>query len=426
MSIKRPRGTNDILPDVSADWYWLEEEIRKLCRMFNYQEIRTPIFEYTELFQRGVGQTTDIVQKEMYTFMDRGNRSITLRPEGTAAVVRAYLENKLYNQQLPIKLFYIGPMFRYDRPQTGRYRQFHQFGVEVIGSAHPAVDAEVIYTAMEFYKRLGLKDITLLVNSVGCPACRPIHKKSVSEYLQPHYEQLCETCQDRYEKNPLRIMDCKNPKCQELVADAPSIINSLCEECSSHFKEVLNYLKIINIEYKIDERLVRGLDYYTKTAFEITVDDLGAQNAIGGGGRYDYLISECDGPDTPAIGFALGMERILLTLKNQGKKIVVDNYPMVYAVGLGKQAEPVVFELVQKLRSKGISTEMDLMGRSLKAQMKFADKLGAKYTIIIGQEELEKNMLLVKNMQTGEQKLIDLDKTVNYLLEQQGGNNNGK
>ncbi len=418
MLTKRPRGTNDILPDTSDKWQWIEQEARELCEQFGYKEIRTPIFEHTELFQRGVGETTDIVQKEMYTFLDRGQRSITLRPESTASVVRAYLENKLYNGPQPTKLFYIGPMFRYDRPQSGRYRQFHQFGIEVLGSAHPAIDAEVVYAAMQFYKRLGVQNTTLHINSVGCPQCRPVHKRSVTEYLEPFFEELCSTCQSRYEKNPLRIMDCKNDKCQELAKDAPTVTQNLCGECETHFGRVLDYLNVVEVKYEIDEHLVRGLDYYTGTAFEITAEELGAQNTICGGGRYDFLVRECGGQDTPGIGFALGLERVLLTLENQGVEPRASKMPVVFIAGLGEETQKHVFNLAQRIRRSGLTAEMDFMDRSLKAQMKFSNKLNAAFTVIIGEEEIESGKVTVKNMMTAEQSLINMDDLENYLARQ--------
>ncbi|MEW6621732.1 MAG: histidine--tRNA ligase [Bacillota bacterium] len=421
MLTKRPRGTNDILPGESMKWQWLEEQARSLCRKFGYQEIRTPMFEHTELFQRGVGETTDIVQKEMYTFLDRGGRSVTLRPENTAAVVRAYLENKLYSEPQPTKVFYIGPMFRYDRPQAGRFRQFHQFGIEAIGSTHPAIDAEVIYIAMEFYRTIGVKDAALHINSVGCPKCRPVHKKEVISYLQPYYKDLCDTCQGRYEKNPLRIMDCKAPRCQEIARNAPTVTQNLCKNCRTNFEMVLEYLTMVGVSYQINEHLVRGLDYYTGTAFEINVSELGAQNSIGGGGRYDYLVKEIGGEHTPSTGFALGLERILLTLKNQGIDIIYPVVPLIYIVGVGENAQMQVFKIAQQVRNLGFAAEMDFMNRSIKAQMKMADKLKAKYAVIIGDEELVSNKATIRNMETGEQVIIDLKTLEKYITSQLAG-----
>ncbi|HWJ02606.1 MAG TPA: histidine--tRNA ligase, partial [Verrucomicrobiae bacterium] len=310
MLTQRPKGTNDILPGQVEKWHYVEDIIRQICREYGYQEVRTPVFEHTELFQRGVGETTDIVEKEMYTFVDKGERSITLRPEGTAGVCRAYAENKLYANPQPVKVYYVGPMFRYEKPQAGRFRQFNQFGIEVFGTVNPAVDAEVISLAMDFYERLGLKGLEVHINSVGCKKCRPVHKVKLQEFLKARLEKFCPNCQGRFERNPLRMLDCKSPICQELSAGAPTTTQCLCEDCADHFEKVKGYLDRVGVRYRVNERLVRGLDYYTKTAFEIMVEEIGAQSAICGGGRYDGLIEEIGGPPTPGIGFALGMERI--------------------------------------------------------------------------------------------------------------------
>ena len=312
MLTNAPRGTKDILPENVAGWNYVEQKIRDICARFGYEEIRTPMFEHTELFHRGIGEGTDVVDKEMYTFTDRGGRSITLRPENTASAVRAYLQNKLYGDSALTKLFYIGSMFRYDRPQAGRMREFHQFGVEALGEANPAVDAEIILLAMEFLKSLGLKDLKLSLNSVGCPSCRPAYRQALQEYFRPHLEELCGDCKDRFERSPLRILDCKADADKAFMAGAPKITDCLCDECREHFEQVQSLLTEAGVEFELDPRLVRGLDYYTKTAFEIKYAPLGAQSAVAGGGRYDGLIEEMGGNPTPAVGFATGLERVLL------------------------------------------------------------------------------------------------------------------
>lgn len=417
MITTRPRGTNDFLPDKTGKWKYLEKILRDLCTEYGYQEIRTPIFEHTELFQRGVGETTDIVEKEMYTFVDRGERSITLRPEGTASTVRAYLDHKLYALQQPTKLYYMGPMFRYERPQAGRYRQFHQFGVEVFGSSDPAIDAEVIGFAMEFYRRIGLNDLEVHINSVGCPTCRSTHREALQAVLKGVLPELCPNCQGRYEKNPLRILDCKNAKCQELSSGAPTTLKALCPECGDHFTKVKEYLELADIKYVVDERLVRGLDYYTKTAFEIIVKEIGAQSAICGGGRYDGLVQSLGGSPTPGVGFALGMERIFPTLEKQGIEIPDEDVMDVFVAALGDEASKIGFKLLMELRRNGVKTEKDFMGRSLKAQMKFANKFKTKFTVIIGENELEKGIAVIRNMVTSEQKEIAIDDVVNFIKE---------
>lgn len=416
MQINGPRGTQDMLPDASGNWLAVEAVARGVCKLYGYQEIRTPIFEHTELFLRGVGETTDIVQKEMYTFTDRGNRSITLRPENTAAVVRSYLENKLYASPQPSKLFYIGPMFRYDRPQAGRLRQFHQFGIEAIGSAGPVVDAEIILLAVHFFNKLGLTDLNLYLNSVGCPKCRPIYRERLQAFLRDKLDGLCEDCRSRFDRNPMRILDCKNETCNQLSLGAPEITDCLCEECSSHFIRLQELLTAAGISYTLNPRLVRGLDYYTKTAFEIQYSPLGAQSAVCGGGRYDGLVEECGGPATPGIGFAIGMERVLLALEKQnllpGKQTRTD----IYLAPMGDAAQIMAFQLLDKVRKAGFSAEVDLMGRSLKAQLKYANQLPACYVAIIGEEEAAQNKVTLKNMETGEQQLVDA-KNIESLLK---------
>lgn len=415
MLTNRPRGTNDIIPGEVEKWQFIEDVIRDVCRTYGYREIRTPIFEHTELFKRGVGETTDIVEKEMYTFIDRGERSVTLRPEGTAAVVRAYLENKLYTGPQPVKLYYIGPMFRYDRPQAGRYRQFHQFGVEVLGAHSPGIDAEVIAMAMEVYKRLGLRGLELHINSLGCPECRPKLRERLKEFLHTRLDQFCPTCQDRFERNPMRILDCKNEKCRALAAGAPTTLDCLCDECSAFFEAVKEHLEDLGIEYVVDKKLVRGLDYYTHTAFEIMAPGIGAQSSVGGGGRYNGLVEQCGGKDTPGIGYALGLERIILTMEQQGVKFPPAWRPDIFVVTACAEAERAAFKLLSKLREKGYKADKDYNGRSLKAQMKYAGKLNARYTAILGENELKNGTAMMKDMNTGEQQEIPVDKIPELL-----------
>ncbi len=416
MLIQRPKGTSDILPDQVEKWHYIENVLRQICREYGYDEIRTPIFEHTELFQRGVGETTDIVEKEMYTFRDKAERSITLRPEGTASVCRAYAENKLYANPLPVKLYYLGPMFRYEKPQAGRFRQFNQFGIEVFGSTNPAVDAEVITLAMDFYERLGLNGLEVHLNSVGCPKCRPVHKRKLQEFLQPHLDKFCPNCQGRFERNPLRMLDCKNPTCQELSDGAPTTTQCLCDECEEHFAAVKSYLDAVGVRYFVDERLVRGLDYYTKTAFEIMVEEIGAQSAICGGGRYDGLIEEIGGPATPGIGFALGMERIFAALAVQGIDIPLVTRKDVYIAVLGQAAAVEGFRLQAILRKLNLKVETDYLGRGLKAQLKAADRVRARFAVIIGDDELARGVVVVRQMDSGDQVEIGLIDLEDYLL----------
>lgn len=417
MLTKAPRGTRDILPDKVGNWLYLENLIRKLCGQFGYREIRTPIFEHTELFQRGIGETTDVVEKEMYTFTDRGNRSITLRPENTAAAVRSYLENKLYADTNLCKLFYIGSMFRYDRPQAGRYREFHQFGVEALGEANPAVDAEIISLAVQFLQDLGLKDIKLLLNSVGCPKCRPVYRQKLQEFFRPVIGEMCEDCQSRYDRNPMRLLDCKNEKCKKLAENAPAITDCLCDECNEHFHKVQDFLTAAGIEFELDPSLVRGLDYYTKTAFELKYIPLGAQSAVLGGGRYDGLIEECGGQPTPAVGFATGLERVLLALEMQNllPETVYDTDVFIVALGDGVQAK--AFEILTTLRKAGFKAAMDYAGRSMKAQMKQANKANAKIAVILGENELQSNSAVVKDMADSTQETVSLEALLDTLKE---------
>jgi histidyl-tRNA synthetase len=410
-----PRGTKDILPGMINGWRYVENVMREVCREFNYQEIRTPIFEHTELFQRGIGDGTDVVDKEMYTFNDRSGRSITLRPENTAAVVRSFVENKLYAEPMPLKVYYIGPMFRYDRPQAGRMRQFHQFGVEAMGSESPVVDAETIILAVTVLKRMGLKELKLKINSVGCPKCRPQHRKLLQDYFRPHLSELCEDCQSRFDRSPLRILDCKVDHDKPFMATAPKITDSLCDECREHFETVKKLLDEAGIDYEVDSTLVRGLDYYTKTAYEIQYSPLGAQSAVGGGGRYDGLVEELGGPSTPGVGFAMGFERIILALEKQGllpdSKDAID----VYAVVPDKGGSVDAFKAVNALREAGFACDMDFMDRSMKAQMKQADRDKAKYALIFGEDERQRGAVTVRNMADSSQQEVKLSEVVSYI-----------
>ncbi len=414
MKYSVPRGTKDILPSETLLWQKLEQTCRQIFGTYNYQEIRTPVFESTELFTRSIGKTTDIVAKEMYEFKDRKGRSLTLRPEETAPVVRACLENNLISPDQVTKLYYIGPMFRYERPQAGRQRQFHQAGVEVFGSADPLVDVEVIMLNMQLFKALGLKDLEVNINSVGCSKCRPEFRRQLKLYLKDNIAKMCSDCQERFEKNPLRVLDCKETKCQKYIDKAPASTDTLCSECRTHFDGVMAGLRDGEIKVKVNNRLVRGLDYYTKTTFEIVSKQLGAQNAVSGGGRYDTLVGELGGKSIPAVGFAIGLERIIELLK----PLRITHYPLritLFIATLGEQAKKIGFDLLNKARDQGISADMDYLGKSLKAQMKTADRMGAKYVYIIGDEELKKKSAVLKNMETSEQKEVGFDQLLASL-----------
>ncbi len=418
MAINRPKGTNDILPQDMRVWHAIEQNIRDICQVYGYEEIRTPIFEHTELFQRGVGETSDIVEKEMYTFHDKGNRSITLRPEGTASVVRAFVESRNFAEAQPIKYYYQGPMFRYARPQAGRFRQFHQFGVEAFGTQDPLIDAEVIHLCMRFFYGLGLKNLQLHINSVGCKTCRPIHKEALKDYLRPSYDALCETCQNRFESNPLRIFDCKNESCQKIVKNAPTITSCLCEDCKNHLEELEGILKTSGVDYVLDEHLVRGLDYYTKTAFEIMVSDIGAQSSIGGGGRYDSLVEEVGGPDMPGIGFAIGLERTIKALEAQGVLAWKKEKTKVFVACVSSLEKRDAYQLLLQLRGANIASEMDVMDRSLKAQFKYANKQNFSYVITVGEEEIAHNRFALKNMQDGTENQLSTKEIIDLLKEE--------
>lgn len=405
MQIKAPRGTYDILPDQAVKWQWMEETLKLTAGDFGYREIRTPVFEHTELFERGVGATSDIVSKEMYTFKDKADRSITLRPEGTASCARAFIEHGFYNGLLPVKWYYSGPMFRYDRPQTGRFRQFHQFGVEAFGSDSPFLDAEVIILMMEIFQRLGLQELQLHTNSVGCPVCRPQYREKLISYLTPIKDELCQDCQQRYLVNPLRVLDCKNRSCQEAIKGYPLLADSLCSDCTGHYQQVRAALAANGIEFIHDDNLVRGLDYYTNTAFEVHVPSLGAQSAIGGGGRYNGLVKVCGGPDVPGTGFALGLERMLLAVEQQQKTVPVDVFVIIMENRFMAQA----LQLTTEIRRAGISADMDYNNRSPRAQMKYADKIKARLVIMIGEEEINQGYYSVRDMRSSEQYQVDRD-----------------
>lgn len=416
MLTKAPRGTKDIIPAEAYKWNYLEGKFRDLCRLYGYEEIRTPVFEHTELFKRGVGDTTDIVQKEMYTFKDRGDRDLTLKPEGTAGVIRAFIENKMYAETQPTKLFYITPCFRYERPQSGRQRQFHQFGVEAIGSDTPSLDAEVISLAMQFLGEAGLKDLTVSINSVGCPICREEYNKLLKDYLSAKADVLCDLCNDRRDKNPMRVIDCKNETCQANIVDIPLMADHLCDDCKDHFTKLKSYLDEMGINYLVDKKIVRGLDYYKRTAFEIISNDLGAQSTVCGGGRYDGLVEQIGGPSGySGIGFGLGAERLLLTLEANGVEIDNPNHTDIFVVTIGDRAKLKSFSILKDLRVNHISADKDHLDRSLKAQFKYSNKINSRYTIVIGDDELDKDEATLKNMETGDQKLIKISELVNEL-----------
>lgn len=406
---KAIKGTKDVLPkDVHKNQY-IEATALDIASKFGYKEIRTPVFEYTELFQRGVGDTTDVVQKEMYTFDDKGGRSITLRPEGTAGAVRSYLENGLCNEALPQKVCYLISCYRYEKPQAGRLREFHQFGVECFGSASPLADAEIIALAKSLFDTLGVKDLNLEINSIGCPTCRAEYHKALKKYFSSRKDELCDTCKSRLDRNPMRILDCKSPICHEIAEGAPVVIDYLCDECKEHFENVQKYLKAQNIEYTINPQIVRGLDYYTKTVFEFVSNSIGAQGTVCGGGRYDGLVEELGGQHTPSLGFAMGIERLMLLMEAQGCEFPEAEKPDLFIVALGEKATLKAVEIAKDMREEGFSALLDLNQRSVRAQMKYADKLGAKFNVVIGDNEVEAKTAKLKNMQTGEETEINLD-----------------
>ena len=412
--INIPKGTKDMLPSEAYKWHYVERIARATAANFGFKEIRTPMFEHTEVFSRGVGETTDIVNKEMYTFLDKGGRSVTLKPEGTAGVVRAFVESGLYAAALPLKTYYITPCFRYERPQAGRLREFHQFGAEFFGAESAGIDAEVILFAKTFLDNLGVKNITLYINSIGCKTCRKEYHKALKAYLEKNFDNLCELCKDRFEKNPMRILDCKNENCKAITENAPSILDYLCDDCKAHFEQVQNLLKAAEVEYKINPKIVRGLDYYTKTVFEFVSENIGAQGTVLGGGRYDGLVEEFGGGKIPGIGFAAGIERLLLLLESAGEIENKDRLT-IYIAPMGDDAKLKAFELVFKLRGQGIVADTDYMNRGIKAQFKYADKLGARYVAVLGSDELSRGTVNLKNMQSGEEKEVPIDSLAEYL-----------
>lgn len=406
-----PKGTEDLLPQDSYKWQYLEKKFKETADLYNYKEIRIPTFEHTELFERGVGDTTDVVEKQMYTFNDKGGRSITLRPEGTASVVRSFLQNSLYALPMPMKAFYNIACFRYENKQKGRLREFHQFGVEAFGTQSATIDAEVVSLAINFLTSVGLKDLSVNINSIGCPHCRKAYSDALKEYLKPKYDELCDTCKGRFERNPLRIIDCKSEICQNIVKGAPTLLDYICDDCREHFEEFKRSLDAMGIKYNVDSGIVRGLDYYTKTVFEI----ISGEFTVCGGGRYDGLVEELGGKSTPAVGFGLGIERLLLRLAETGVQIPESDPIKLYIASMGERAKTVAQKIVYNLRREGISVDTDHMERGLRASMKYADKLGVQYTVVLGDNEIDTDEVNVKNMTTGESVSVKIADLANYL-----------
>ena len=406
---KKIKGTEDVLPKESYKWQFVEDIMRKEAQSYGFKEIRTPVFEHTNLFSRGVGQTTDVVQKEMYTFDTKGGESVTLRPEGTAGAARAVLEHGVLNEGLPVKASYFVSCYRYEKPQAGRLREFHQFGLEEYGTSDPVADAELICAAQSIFDRLQIRDIHLEINSIGCPRCRKEYHKALREYFEQYKDKLCETCLSRLEKNPMRILDCKSPEDKEIAKNAPKVTDYLCEECQEHFQQVKSYLDCAGVEYTVNPTIVRGLDYYTKTVFEFVTDYIGAQGTVCGGGRYDGLIEELGGKHVPSLGFAMGMERLLMLMEKQGIEIPAPSPCDLYIAPLGEEAKKKAFALVGKVRESGLFVETDVVSRGLRAQMKYADKIGARFSIVLGDDEITKGEAVVKNMETGQQTKISLN-----------------
>ncbi|WP_269477370.1 histidine--tRNA ligase [Hominibacterium faecale] len=417
MLTNTPKGTKDVLPSQVYKWHYVEQAFADICAKYGFKEIRTPVFEHTELFSRGVGDTTDIVQKEMYTFQDYGKRSITLKPEGTSPVVRAFIEHKSYADVQPSKYYYNTPCFRYEKPQSGRLRAFHQFGIEVFGTNNMLADAEVICLAHDFLAGLGIENVQLRINSVGCPGCREAHRKALRDFLRPKYDELCDTCKDRFERNPLRILDCKSEVCQKLVQGAPMMIDFLCEECKDAFDQVQQNLTSMGIEFVVDPGIVRGLDYYTKTAFEFVTDSIGAQGTVCGGGRYDHLIEEVGGPPIPGVGFGLGIERLLLTMEANGVEIPQPEGVDVFIAVMGDAAKAFGLRLLRQLRQAGVRAEMDTMARNIKGQFKYANRLHAKKTVVIGDNELAEKKVAIKDMETSQQAEVAMDDIIKELTK---------
>ena len=418
MLTQAPKGTRDMLPQQAYLWQGLEAKMRALAALWGYREIRTPVFEHTELFLRGVGDTTDIVNKEMYTFNDKGDRSITLKPEGTAGAVRAFIEGRLYAEPLPCKVYYLAaPIFRYENPQAGRLREHHQFGMECFGGKSPAVEAELINLLMTLLGEVGLKNLVVHINSIGCRECRPKYHEALRAYLGGRIDEMCEDCRSRFDRNPLRILDCKKDKCKEIVKGAPSILDCLCDECKEHFAALQELLTAQGIPFAVDPTIVRGLDYYTRTVFEVIMQTGREGLALCGGGRYDNLIEQLGGPDMPAAGFGLGLERILLELKNQGLEPPAPSVPDVYVANIGDERRPDAFTLTQQLRANGVKADSDLCVRSLKAQFKFADKLGARLIVMVGGDEFERGTVRVRDLQTREEQEIPIGEAAEKIRE---------
>ena len=413
--INIPKGTKDMLPEEAYKWHYVENTAREVASLYGFKEIRTPIFEHTELFLRGVGETTDIVTKEMYTFEDKGNRSITLKPEGTAGVVRSYIENALDQVVLPMKAYYISPIFRYERPQNGRLREHHQFGVEMFGAEGSEADGEIISLANTLLKKVGLTAIRLYINSIGCPECRKNYNKALMEYIGSNLDKMCNQCKERFNKNPLRILDCKEEGCKAITANAPKVTDYLCEDCKAHFEGVKANLDARGIEYEVNPQIVRGLDYYTRTVFEFVSTDIGAQGTVCGGGRYNGLVSELGGKNTPAVGFGCGLERLILVLENTNSLKAEKEISKIYIAPMGENAKAKATQIVDNLRSCGIKAETDLMNRSVKAQMKYANKIGVEYVVVIGDSELESGVVEIKDMANSTSEQIKIDDICAYL-----------
>ena len=415
--INIPKGTKDVLPQDSYKWQFVEDAARQTAREFNIKEIRTPVFEHTELFQRGVGETTDVVTKEMYTFFDKGGRSITLKPEGTAGTARLFIENGLASSPLPLKAFYLTPCYRYERPQAGRLREFHQFGIEVFGSAEADADAEVIFAASSFLDKLGIKNVQLEINSIGCKTCRAEYNKALKSYFLPHLKDMCPTCNERFEKNPLRMIDCKEEGCKKITAGAPKILDYLCSDCKAHFEKVQALLDVLDVKYTVNPDIVRGLDYYSRTVFEFVSTSIGAQGTVCGGGRYDGLIAELGGGDVPAIGFGAGLERLLLLMENTSVPFPDAPVPDVYIAGMDEPSRMLAFKLCNELRSHGFAAECDKMNRSVKSQLKYADKLGARFVAVIGESEISSGECSVKRMTDGSSERVKLANISSYIAD---------
>ena len=409
MAIKAPKGTKDVLLTESYKWQYIEQKWAEICSEYGFREIRTPVFEATELFNRGIGDTTDVVQKEMYTFNDMGGRSITLKPEGTSPAVRSFIESNQYAMTQPTKVYYNTPCFRYEKPQAGRLREFHQFGIENFGTHSMLADAEIIALGHDFLKRMGIEDIELHISSVGCRNCRPVHRTALQDFLRPKFDCLCDTCKSRFDKNPMRILDCKSPQDKELVKGAPMMLDYLCDDCREDFEELKSHLDAMGISYTVDPTIVRGLDYYTKTAFEFITTKIGAQGTVCGGGRYDHLIEEIGGPDIPGVGFGLGKERLLMMMELAGHDFGGTAGPQIFIAWIGDGAREYAVKLLHELRTKGIRAEMDTRERNLKGQMKYADKLGAEYTVVIGEDEVASGELTLKKMSDSTQTKVRKD-----------------